>query len=141
MERTAKALAKEKEVLQQRIRDLETEVHAQKLEVQTWKTKYLYLANKVRDLPLEQVAHELGLDPDPKDKHKWKNSDHIINIGYSPNTCKFRTFQLIRHDFSGERAFQEWKKSHDSVNNRGLIALLRHICPLDQEEFSDCLRK
>ncbi len=80
MERTAKALAKEKEVLQQRIRDLETEAHAQRQEVQHWKTKYLYLANKVRDLPLEQVAHELGLDPDPKDKHKWKNSDHIINI-------------------------------------------------------------
>ncbi len=78
--RTAKALARENVVLQQRIRDLETKVHAQKLSVQNWKTKYQDLANRVRDLPLEQVAHELGLDPDPKDKHKWQNSDHQINI-------------------------------------------------------------
>jgi len=80
MERTAKALAAEKEVLQQRVRDLETSVHAQRQEAENWRTKYQDLANKVRDLPLEQVAYELGLDPGPKDKHKWENSDHIINI-------------------------------------------------------------
>ncbi len=80
MERTAKALAAEKEVLQQRLRDLETLVHNQTRSAENWKTKYQDLANKVRDLPLEQVVYELGLDPDPKDKHKWTNSDHIINI-------------------------------------------------------------
>ena len=80
MERTAKALVRENEVLQQRIRDLSTEVHAQRQSCQTWRTKYQDLANKVRDLPLEQVAYELGLEPDPNDKHKWENSDHIINI-------------------------------------------------------------
>ncbi len=47
---------------------------------QEWKNKYQDLANKVRDIPLEQVAYELGLEPDPKDKHKWENQDHIINI-------------------------------------------------------------
>ncbi len=80
MERTAKALAAEKEVLQQRLRDLETLVHNQTRSTENWKTKYQDIANKVRDLPLEQVAYELGLDPDPKDKHKWENSNHIINI-------------------------------------------------------------
>ncbi len=80
MERTAKALAAEKEVLQQRIRDLSTSVHTQIREASNWKTKYQDIANKVRDLPLEQVAYELGLDPDPQDKHKWENPDHIINI-------------------------------------------------------------
>lgn len=80
MERTAQALAAEKEVLQQRIRDLSTSVHTQIRSASNWKTKYQDIANKVRDLPLEQVAHELGLDPDPKDKHKWENPDHIINI-------------------------------------------------------------
>lgn len=39
-------------------------------ELENWKTKYTELANKVRDLPLEKVAYELGLNPDPKDKHK-----------------------------------------------------------------------
>ena len=80
MERTAKTLAREKEKLEQRIHDLETEVYTQKQEVENWKNKYTTLANKVRDLPLEQVAYELGLDQDPQDKHKWRNSDHIINI-------------------------------------------------------------
>lgn len=92
LERTAKALAKEKEVLQQRLDDLESIVRAQKSEVETWKTKYTDLANKVRDLPLEQVAHELGLDPDPLDKHKWKHENHIINITGS----KFYDWQHLK---------------------------------------------
>lgn len=90
--RTAKALAKEKEVLQQRLRDLESIVHAQKREVENWKTLYTDLANKVRDLPLEQVAYELGLDPDPKDKHKWKHENHTINITGS----KFYDWQHLK---------------------------------------------
>ncbi|MGK7952500.1 MAG: MobV family relaxase [Xenococcaceae cyanobacterium] len=80
LQRTAKALASEKEVLQQRLRDLEVRVHSQNRELEKWKTKYTDLASKVRDLPLEKVAYELGLDPDPKDKHKWQNEGHIINI-------------------------------------------------------------
>ena len=80
LKRTAKALAQEKEALQQRLRDLETRVKTQDRELKNWKTKYTDLANKVRDLPLEKVADELGLDPEPKDKHKWQNSHHIINI-------------------------------------------------------------
>ncbi|MGK7950030.1 MAG: MobV family relaxase [Xenococcaceae cyanobacterium] len=80
LKRTAKALASEKEVLQQRLRDLETRVHTQNRELENWKTKYTELASKVRDLPLEKVAYELGLNPDPKDKHKWHSGHHIINI-------------------------------------------------------------
>ncbi len=80
LKRTAKALAQEKEALQQRLRDLETRVKTQDRELKNWKTKYTDLANKVRDLPLEKVADELGLDPEAKDKHKWQNSHHIINI-------------------------------------------------------------
>ncbi|MGK7893488.1 MAG: MobV family relaxase [Xenococcus sp. (in: cyanobacteria)] len=80
LKRTAQALAKEKEVLQQRLRDLEIRVHTQNRELENWKTKYTELANKVRDFPLEKVAYELGLNPDPKDKHKWQNEHHIINI-------------------------------------------------------------
>ncbi len=39
LKRTAMALAKEKEVLQQRLRDLETRVHTQNRELENWKTK------------------------------------------------------------------------------------------------------
>lgn len=92
MECTAKALAREKEVLQQRLRDLETEVHAFHQSAQHWKTKYTDLASKVRDLPLEQVAYELGLDPDPKDKHKWKHENHTLNITGS----KFYDWQHLK---------------------------------------------
>ena len=80
LKRTAQALAKEKEVLQQRLRDLETRVHTQNRELENWKTKYTELADKVRDFPLEKVAYELGLNPDPKDKHKWQNEHHSLNI-------------------------------------------------------------
>ena len=80
LKRTAMALAKEKEVLQQRLRDLEIRVHTQNRELENWKKKYTELADKVRDFPLEKVAYELGLDPDPKDKHKWQNEHHSLNI-------------------------------------------------------------
>ena len=92
LERTAKALAKEKEVLQQRLDDLEFKVHSQKRELENWKALYTDLANKVRDLPLEQVAYELGLDPDPLDKHKWKHENHTINITGS----KFYDWQHLK---------------------------------------------
>jgi hypothetical protein len=92
LERTAKALAKEKEVLQQRLGDLESKFHAQKRDLENWKTKYTDLANQVRDLPLEQVAYELGLDPDPLNKHKWQHENHIINITGS----KFYDWQHLK---------------------------------------------
>ena len=35
---------------------------------------------QMRSLPLTQIAFELGLDPDPTNKHKWCNEEHIIKI-------------------------------------------------------------
>ncbi len=127
LKRTAKALASEKEVLQQRLRDLETRVHNQNRELENWKTKYTELASKVRDLPLEKVAYELGLDPDPFDKHKWQNEEHIINITGSKfydwkelkggggaidlvmhvNNCDFKQSVAWLHDRFGEGATLE----------------------------------
>ena len=124
---TAKSLARDKEVLQQRLRDLETRVHQQNKELENWKTKYTELAQKVRDFPLEKVAYELGLDPDPKDKHKWQNEGHIINITGSKfydwkelsggggaidlvmhlNQCDFKQAVTWLHDRFGEGATLE----------------------------------
>ena len=38
------------------------------------------LANTVRDIPLEEVAARLGLEPDRHDKHKWRGADLIVSI-------------------------------------------------------------
>ncbi|PSB43219.1 hypothetical protein C7B80_24870, partial [Cyanosarcina cf. burmensis CCALA 770] len=38
------------------------------------------LANTVRDIPLEEVAARLGLEPDRHDKHKWRDADLIVSI-------------------------------------------------------------
>jgi hypothetical protein len=80
MEQTAKALALKLESQEKRFLELERIAKEQAQQAQLWQKKYQDLANKVRDIPLEQVAYELGLDPDPKDKHKWLNENHIINI-------------------------------------------------------------
>ncbi|VEP15815.1 Plasmid recombination protein [Hyella patelloides LEGE 07179] len=121
---TAKSLAQDKEVLQQRLRDLETQIYRQNKQLQNWKTKYTELAKKVRDFPLEKVAYELGLDPDPKDQHKWQNEHHIINITGSKfydwkhmkggggaidlvmhlNECDFKQAVTWLHDRFGEGA-------------------------------------
>jgi hypothetical protein len=34
----------------------------------------------VRDIPLEEVAARLGLEPDRHDKHKWRGADLIVSI-------------------------------------------------------------
>jgi 5S rRNA maturation endonuclease (ribonuclease M5) len=92
MEQTAKTLALEVERQKQRIRELERIAKEQAQQALLWQRKYLDLANKVRDIPLEQVAYELGLEPDPKDKHKWQNEQHIINITGS----KFYDWQHLK---------------------------------------------
>lgn len=74
-------LERERQKLEQRILELEAEVFKSKEELQV-----------LRDLPLEDVAYNLGLDPDYNNKHKWKGHGHIISITDS----KF-------YDFSGEQ--------------------------------------
>ena len=80
MERTNKALSLENQQLKQRLAKASAEAYTYSEQAKDWQQKYDDLANKVRDIPLEQVVYELGLDPDPKDKHKWKHENHIINI-------------------------------------------------------------
>ncbi len=106
--RTAKALAKEKSVLQQRLIEAETRIKTQNKEIEKWKTKYADIANKMRDLSLAKVAYELGLDPDPKDKHKWQNQHHIINI-------------------TGSK-FYDWKQT---TGGGGAIDLVMHVNECD----------
>ncbi len=97
LERTAKALVQQKEQLVQRIETLQLELRTQQQQALTWRTKYQALTNQLREIPLTQVAHELGLDPDPRDKHKWRRPvsgypDRIINITGS----KFYDFKELK---------------------------------------------
>ena len=92
MEQTALALSRELERKEKRILSLQHQVEAAEQLAQSWQKKYQELADKVRDVPLEQVAYELGLDPDPLDKHKWQHENHIINITGS----KFYDWQHLK---------------------------------------------
>ncbi len=69
MEQKARASEHQRQKLEQRVLELEAEVFQYKKELQA-----------LRDLPLEDVAYNLGLDPDYKNKHKWKGHGHIISI-------------------------------------------------------------
>ena len=77
---TAKLLSRDNEALQQRLNQAEIKIKTQNRELTNWKNKYKDIANKVRDLPLKDVVYELGLEPDPFDKHKWHSQQHTINI-------------------------------------------------------------
>jgi len=92
MEQTALALSRELERKEKRISLLKRQAEVAEQVAQSWQKKYQELADKVRDISLEQVAYELGLDPDPKDKHKWQNENHIINITGS----KFYDWQYLK---------------------------------------------
>jgi len=92
LEQTAKGLAQTNEQLTRQLQALQTQLQTQQQETSTWQQKYQALTAQLRELPLTQVAHELGLDPDPKDKHKWKSEDHTINITGS----KFYDFKHLK---------------------------------------------
>lgn len=92
LERTAKSLAREIEALQQRQRELEEQLQRERIQAQEWRQRYRVMTNQLREVPLRQVTIELGLDPDSKDGHKWRDDSHILNITGS----KF-------YDFSADR--------------------------------------
>lgn len=77
LERTAKALAQENERLQQRIQELEAS-----------KNQWLQQATLLRELALEDVVWQLGLDRDDNQANRWKGHGYIINI----NGAKFYDF-------------------------------------------------
>jgi 5S rRNA maturation endonuclease (ribonuclease M5) len=77
---TAKLLSRDKEDLIERLEQAQVKIKSQALELTNWKNKYADIAKSVRDLPLKDVAYELGLEPDRQDKHKWQNEQHTINI-------------------------------------------------------------
>jgi Plasmid recombination enzyme/Toprim-like/Protein of unknown function (DUF3991) len=92
MERTARSLEKDNELLQHRVQNLEGQLRSQLSQIQHWKTQYQGLANQLRALPLEEVAYELGLNRDPKDLQKWRDEQHLINI----NGSKFYDWRAMK---------------------------------------------
>ncbi|MTJ15163.1 DUF3991 domain-containing protein [Anabaena sp. UHCC 0187] len=76
MERTAKRLVKENESLRQRIQELEAS--KEQLQEQTEQ-----LSDLLSDLPLEDVAWQLGLNQDNSSYRCWKGGEHIIYINGS----------------------------------------------------------
>jgi 5S rRNA maturation endonuclease (ribonuclease M5) len=108
---TAKLLSRDKEELIERLNQAEIKIKSQNRELTNWKNKYADIANQVRDLPLKDVAYELGLEPDPKDKHKWQNEHHIINI-------------------TGSK-FYDWKQMK---GGGGAIDLVMHINECDYKQ-------
>ena len=108
---TAKLLSRDKEELQQRLQKAEIKIKTQARELTNWKNKYTDIANKVRDLPLKDVVYELGLEPDPFDKHKWQNEHHTINI-------------------TGSKFF-DWKQTK---GGGGAIDLVMHVLECDYKQ-------
>jgi len=92
LEQTAKALAQTNEQLTQQLQTLQSQLQTQQQETTTWQQKYQAITAQLREIPLTHIAHELGLDPDPKDKHKWRSEDHAINITGS----KFYDFKHLK---------------------------------------------
>jgi hypothetical protein len=88
MRQTAHVVSSVNEQQQRRIQELESQLAQTNQQASDWRRKYQDLVNQVRDVPLPDVAYQLGLEPDPHDKHKWRNDRQIINI----NGPKFYDF-------------------------------------------------
>jgi len=118
-----KALASEKlrQQLEQRVAQLEA------LNYQ-WKQE----ADQLRELPLEDVAWHLGLNPDKKDGRKWTGLGHIIDIDGSkfydffPNDQRGGggAIDLVMH-VSGCNFRSSVAWLHDRFNEEGMLRATR----------------
>ena len=118
---TALFSERERQQLEERVKELEKEV------VQ-WKAQ----ANQLRDLSLEDVAYNLGLDSDDKGRNRWQGQGHIINIDGS----KFYDFSREQRGGGGaidlvmhvkECNFKQavvWV--HDGFGERGMLQAITH---------------
>jgi 5S rRNA maturation endonuclease (ribonuclease M5) len=118
LERTAKDLARQKEALEQRLRRVQDRMEQQQLEAQKWRESYQAITGQLRQIPLDQVACELGLDPDPRDRHKWRNETQMINL-------------------TGSKFF-DWK---DMKGGGGAIDLVMHVEGCNFTDAVDWLRE
>lgn len=111
LQRTAESLAQERERFQQQIREMQAQIDRQHQELMrqveataAWKKKYQARVEQLREIPLTQVAEELGFNPDPKDKRKWRNDDLSLNLT--------------------ENKFYDW---HEMRGGGGAIDLVMHV--------------
>jgi hypothetical protein len=113
MEQTAKDLARENQVLEERLRRVQRLMQQQQQELLEARENYRALTGKLRLVPLVQVAYELGLDPDLQDQQQWRNESHSIHI-------------------TGEK-FYDW---HSMKGGGGAIDLVMHV---EQCGFTDAV--
>lgn len=92
LERTARFLSQQNERLEQQFKDERTGRERYRQDSLSWQERYEALTSQLREIPLTQVAYELGLDPDLKDKYKWRDERSIINI----NDQKFYDFKDMK---------------------------------------------
>jgi hypothetical protein len=78
MEKTAKELAQRNEDLEEQLRRVQALLVQQEMETQKWRQSYLI--EQSPQVPLTLVAGELGLEPDLRDRQKWRNLAHTVNI-------------------------------------------------------------
>lgn len=80
LRRTVHSLSSANTTLMQQQQLLREDLLRQKHDTEKLKTFYRAYTDQLRTLPLESVALELGLEPHPRDRKKWRSDSHIINI-------------------------------------------------------------
>lgn len=84
LEATARALSQENEKLRQQLIE-------QRQQTQHWRSLYQAQISQLRDIPLQQIAYGLGLEPD-SNRRRWHNDHHQLVITgtkfYAPTVAK-----------------------------------------------------
>ncbi len=91
LDRTVKFLSRENQKLQQELNQAKVEIKERSREIDRWRDKYQSSVANLRELPLTEVATELGLTA-KKDQHKWQSEQHTISI----NGSKFYDWQEMK---------------------------------------------
>ena len=107
---TVKSLSRENQKLRQELYEAKVEVKKQSQTSDRWRSKYESSVANLRELPLAEVAAELGLVA-KQDKHKWQSPKHIVSINGSK--------------------FYDWKKME---GGGGAIDLVMYVKEIDFKE-------
>lgn len=92
LEVTAKTLSRANADLELQVERLRSQVQEVQQESLGWKEKYQAMVSELREVPLIDVAHELGLDPDLKDESKWRDEGRVLSI----TGAKFFDFKAMQ---------------------------------------------
>ena len=80
LRRTLQSAEYQRQLLVTQLADAQTSLSEKERDAQEWKEKFKVMTDELRQLPLKQVAYELGMEEELSNPQQWRDGRKIIEI-------------------------------------------------------------